>query len=131
MWEFLKKLLGSNSPRRASFKGVDWLMVEGQWRTIESLSASRQQADNKQAIIQADTLIDSIMKQAMVPGSNFGDRLRSLKAQISPSVYSNLWQAHIKRNELVHETGSHVENWEKERYLGSFKNAMSHFRGIR
>lgn len=130
MWNFFKKLLGP-SVSRASFKNVDWLEVDGRWRTIESLSASTQQADTKQALIQADSLVDSIMKQAGIPGTNFGERLKSLKTQISPSVYRNLWQAHIKRNELVHELGSHVEKWEKEQYLGSFKNAISHFRGIR
>lgn len=132
MLNFLKNIFSSeSSPRKASFRQVDWLDVEGRWRSIEAQSKSDQQADAKQALIQADMLVDSIMKQAYIPGNNFGERLKSLRSQVSPSVYRALWAAHIKRNELVHDVGSHVEKWEKDQYLGSFQNAISHFRGIR
>lgn len=129
MWVWLKKLL-TGTPT-TSFRRVDWLGVEHQWRTIEALATSREQANVKQALIQADTLVDSIFKQAGVAGTTFGERLKGLKTRTNPQVYRKLWQAHLKRNELVHEAGSFVADWERNQHLKSFQEAVSFYRGMK
>ncbi|MBI4947991.1 hypothetical protein HY844_00310 [Candidatus Berkelbacteria bacterium] len=116
---------------QASFRKIDWLEVEGKIRSLEALSMQKDQANAKQLIIQADILVDSITKQAGVKGATFGERLKSLRGKIDRSVYSNLWQAHIKRNELVHDHGSFVAEWEKSKYYQAFKDAISAMRGLR
>ncbi len=116
---------------KPTFKGVDWLDVDQRWRALSTLAQSASQADAKQALIQADILVDSIMKQAKVKGETFGERLKSLRPQIQPNVYRKLWQAHIKRNELVHEQGSFVAEWEKGAHLSAFEAAITELRGQR
>lgn len=128
---FWKKLLGIETLRGPSFQKVDWSEVEASWRTVETLVASNDQTNAKQALIQADVLVDSIMKQAGATGTNFGERLKGLRPRLSPAVYRQLWQAHIKRNELVHEAGSFVAGWERDQYLRGFKDAITAMRGIR
>jgi len=125
-------LLGKNSGSSGgSFKNVDWLDAEHRWRTIETMAKTRAQADMRQALIQADVLIDTIMKQANVTGTTFGERLKALKTRLPHHVYQKLWQAHIKRNELVHEQGSFVAEWELTTHLQAFQSAMSAMRGLR
>jgi hypothetical protein len=127
---FWKKLLGIK-PAGPNVRQVDWTEVEASWRAIEVLVATDNQINAKQALIQADVLVDSIMKQAGVGGGNFGERLKTLRPRLSPAVYRQLWQAHIKRNELVHEAGSFVAGWEREQYLRAFKDAIAAMRGMR
>lgn len=128
---FWAKLIGGIRVTGPNFRQVDWSEVEANWRTIESLVASNDQTNAKQAMIQADVLVDSIMKKAGVVGMNFGERLKNLRPRMSPGAYRQLWQAHIKRNELVHEAGSFVAGWERDQFLRAFKDAISSMRGMR
>lgn len=127
---FLRDLIfGKGSS--VAFRKIDWLDVESRWRACQALAASKNQADVKQALIQADIMIDTIMKQAGVSGTSFGERLKVLRDKLPKHVYQKLWQAHIKRNELVHETGSFVAEWEKNTHLAAFEQAMSTMRGMK
>lgn len=126
---FWQKLFGL--PTGPNWRAVDWLAIEGQWRTIMTLGNSKAQADLKQALIQADSLFDSILKQANVTGSTLGERLKILRPLIIKSIYQQLWAAHLKRNELVHESGSFVAEWERRQYLEAFNQAIKAVRGLR
>lgn len=118
-------------PKKAQVNRVDWLAIEGQMRQLESLSQSKNQADYKQLIIQVDMLVDSILKQAQIPGGTMGDRIKAIKNRIDRKSYQQLWQAHIKRNELVHEAGSFVAEWEKNQYFQTYKSIISELRRLR
>lgn len=128
---FLKDLFFGGVGSKTAFRKVDWLDIEGRWRAIQAQASSKAQADAKQALIQADILVDSIMKQAGVAGTTFGERLKSLRTVLPNHVYQKLWQAHIKRNELVHETGSFVAEWEITTHLNAFEGAISAMRGLK
>ncbi len=65
-------------------------------------------ADNpvewKMAVIEADSLMDDILKKVGYGGESLGERLKA----IEPSDFDNLqnvWEAHKVRNRLVHEPG--------------------------
>lgn len=128
---FWRDLIFGKPKPSSGFKKVDWMDIEQRWRTIQTLASSTSQADMKQALIQADIVIDTIMKQATVPGSTFGERLKALKTDMPRPIYQRLWQAHLKRNELVHEHGSFVAEWEKATHIKAFEEAMYTFRGMR
>ncbi len=127
---FLRDLIFGVS-KTGTFRKIDWLEIEGRWRTVQELGQSSAQTDTKQALIQADILIDSIMKQAGVAGTTFGERLKNLKEIMPKHIYQKLWQAHIKRNELVHEAGSFVAEWEKTTHLAAFEQAIGSMRGLK
>jgi hypothetical protein len=129
MTNFFLKLLGIKS--KPSTKNVDWLHVEGKLRELEQMSKLTDQSSAKQLIIQGDVLVDSILKDAKVAGQTMGERLRNLKERLPRTEYNNLWQAHNKRNELVHEANSFVADWEKNKYFESFKSGIGALRGMR
>lgn len=129
----LREFLFGDAPKKGGsgkFQSVDWSAVEGRWATLEAM-AGQDQVQKNQAIIQADMLIDSIMKEAGVEGATMGDRLKSLTGKMPREVYQQLWQAHKKRNELVHEHGSFVADWEIRQHLKSFRDAINQMRGMR
>ncbi len=123
-------LFGSKQTNnKATFRSVNWHAVEAKWQSIDQMAGSSDQAQKKQAIIQADMLVDDILKQAGIAGNTMGERLKSVASVMSKTVYNQLWQAHKKRNELVHENGSFVADWELSQYLSNFRSATSELRG--
>lgn len=64
-------------------------------------STSDNPTDWKLAIIEADIILDEILKEAGYGGASLGERLRS----ISPTQLESLddaWQAHKVRNQIAH-----------------------------
>jgi len=107
---------------------VDWFRFEADWATAEQLWRSANQADKKQAIIQADSAFDKLLKEAGLEGGSMGERLKKIKDSLNRSLYNRLWEAHKKRNELVHETGSFVAHWDEVDYLSAYKQAAQRLR---
>ncbi len=128
---FWQKIFGGRGAKKSSFRSVDWLEVEGKLRNLELMAKNTDQTSAKQLLIQADILVDSILKQAQVVGATMGERLKTIRPKLDKQAYSQLWQAHIKRNELVHDAGSFVAEWEKQRFWQYFKTGVSALRGIR
>lgn len=126
---FTSLFRNQSSQPAISFRAVDWMGVEARVRSIKQLAASTDQAQKKQAIIQFDMTVDDILKQAQVPGATMGERLKAVAAKLSKQVNAQIWQAHKKRNELVHENGSFVADWELTQYMQNFEVVISEMRG--
>lgn len=72
------------------------------WKDITNKAVSHIESDRKIAVIEADKLIDELIKRIGFKGKDMGDRLK----QINPNQISNIndiWQAHKIRNNLVHD----------------------------
>lgn len=128
MFKWLLRLFG---PRGPQFKAVDWYEVSQKTSQYMIMAKSNSQAEQKQALMQIDSLINNIFAKAGVVGNTFGERLKSLKQTMPKDVYGDLWQAHLKRNELAHEPDSFMAKWENDKYFASFNRAISYFRGRR
>ena len=55
--------------------------------------------------MEADKLIDWILKKKGYSGVTFADRLRSAEKDIPEHIYNNIWQGHKIRNQIAHEDG--------------------------
>ncbi|QQG49913.1 MAG: hypothetical protein HZB70_03910 [Candidatus Berkelbacteria bacterium] len=121
---FWQTLFGSKPKRPV----IDWLEIESRMRQIDALAAQNNQLAFKQAIIDYDKLIDSLMRE-FVKADTFADRLKALRNRFPKQLYSQLWKAHLKRNELVHESGSFVAEWEKSTFLRTYSESVSFLRG--
>jgi len=62
----------------------------------------------RHAVLEADKLLDWLLKKYNYHGKTFADRLRSAEKNIPSVVYNNIWQAHKVRNQLVHETDAEI-----------------------
>jgi hypothetical protein len=122
---FWQSLFGAYQPRRPQ---IDWLEMEMRQRQIDAVAAKADQINFKQALIEYDKLVDGLMKE-FVDAKTFADRLKALRPRFPKPIYSDLWKAHIKRNELVHEPGSFVADWELQSYLRTYRETVSFLRG--
>ena len=99
--------------------------LEQRWDEIENLDA-------KYSIIEADKLVDNVLRRAGLQGNSMADRLRKTEKMIPRKVYQEMWDAHKLRNQLVHEVDYFVSDdqsrlaiWKMKRYLttlGAFKD---------
>lgn len=82
-------------------KGVDPRIVRAKWEKIAA-SASDLRPDNlKLAIIDADKLLDSVLKALGYRGETLGERLKSSENHYSD--VNGIWRAHKLRNQIVHD----------------------------
>jgi hypothetical protein len=79
-------------------------VIYKKWNKLMERARLGDERDLRLVIIEADSLIDEILKEHGHSGKDMGERLKS----IHPSEISNLnnlWEAHKIRNRLVHEVG--------------------------
>lgn len=70
---------------------------------ISNLSKSQNIIELKHAVIEADKLVDYILKRKGYSGATFADRLRSAQPYIDKYQYDAIWQGHKIRNLIAHE----------------------------
>lgn len=69
---------------------------------VMSLIESAHESDWRQAIIEADIMLDDLLKQLKVEGSTIGDRLKNVDKSTFKTL-DNAWTAHKVRNEIAHK----------------------------
>lgn len=91
--------------------------MNARWEDIE-------QMDPKMAVIEADKLVDTVLRRAGLQGASMADRLRKTEKLVSRNVYQNMWDAHKIRNELVHEVDRHVDHFAARSALDKMKSYL-------
>lgn len=107
-WRYRPKLrLFPKRPKRAPTLRTEALKEH--WNSIlENLNVGTPES-RKFAIIEADALVDDILKRLGYEGEYMADRLAKLDVQDFPSV-EKLWRAHRVRNELAHTPGFEISH---------------------
>lgn len=103
-------------------KDEEYKGIAEKWKEIEALMAADSALSWKLAVIEADKLMDSALKRAFMRGANMGERLR-FAASRYPKI-RKVWEAHILRNDLVHEHDRNLTRRETETALGLFKEGL-------
>lgn len=83
-------------------KPIDKELVQQRWATIMQMSETGGNG-LKNAIVEADKLLDHVMKQKGYAGATMADRLRHAESRFSK--INSVWSAHKLRNSLAHEVG--------------------------
>lgn len=74
------------------------------------------------AIINADKLLDEVLKKRKYKGKTMGERLVSAQHDISEN--DNVWFGHKLRNKLVHEDFTKLKKKDVLQALVGFRNAL-------
>lgn len=113
------------------------MMPRGSFAVLSPGEISRkfveiERMEPKLGIIEADKLVDTVLKKAGIKGGTLGERLRGAKDLVPRDVYSNMWEAHKVRNQIVHDDDFNINNidqdlviWRMKKFLteiGAFKN---------
>lgn len=98
-------------------------------RWVEIMKTADQGAmGSKLALIEADKLLDHVLKSMMIPGETLGERLK-MAAYKYPAI-TKVWPAHKLRNQLVHDSAFELRSREARRALDDFHQALRTLRII-
>ena len=79
---------------------------------IEKSLATENEIELKNALMEADKLVDHTMKIQGYAGQTFADRFRIVQENLSKDMNNGIWQGHRVRNQIVHESESKIVNQE-------------------
>lgn len=104
---------------------VDKGFVSRKWQEIETLMQQQKPSSYKVAILDADKLVDYVLKARVGTDGSMGERLkRSQKLFLNYQNYNNLWEAHKMRNRVAHEADHEIHFAEAKKNIGYFKKAL-------
>ena len=107
---------------RVRYEGDDRKHVERRWKEVEKLLRGEGEASRKLAVIEADKLLDSVLKGMMMPGDTMGDRLKFATYKF-PWI-NEIWWAHRVRNQLAHESSYHLDFGVASKAVAQFKSTL-------
>lgn len=92
------------------------------WLVIENSIQKDNPASWHLALINADKLVDSALRELQFSGQTMAERLKAAKNKLSSP--NSIWHAHKLRNVVAHETGAEINFDQTRRAMASFKQAL-------
>lgn len=103
--------------------------VEKQWKKIIKRLESGKEAEYKLAVIEADSMMDSILKKMGYSGKNLEDRLKQL-TEASIHNLSELSDAHKIRDNIVHDPDYRLSLENAEKTLAIYEEAFKNIQAL-
>lgn len=98
--------------------------VTNKWREIEQLMDLGGPSNYSRAVLEADKLLDHILKSLRAPGLTMGDRLKASRSRFSREAYNAAWRAHIVRNELAHNAEYTLLDFSARQAIKEYRQAV-------
>lgn len=111
---------------------MDQNFVRESWVKIEEQANLGKPSNLRSAVIDADKLVDFVLKKMYPSLNSMGERLKQAKAEFKDNyqTYDQLWFAHKTRNELVHNVGFELSSVQAKLVLDNFKSALIYLGAI-
>lgn len=124
-WPF-RLLFGKKKAVPQSFRegGLDQTYVRSKWQEIEQLMTLGRPSNFSRAVLEADKLLDHVLKGYRAPGMTMGDRLKASQNRFSREAYDAAWKAHKVRNELVHNSQYELLDYQARETIANFKKSL-------
>lgn len=96
-------------------------MVQERWQGImKKFNEATSNDSRKLAIIEADKLIDTLLKDSGFEGEHMADRLQQLSPE-KVTTLDRLWRAHRLRNQIVHSHDFEISPTLTERTIEDYE----------
>ena len=109
-------------------KPQDKITVNNRWREIQDLLLLGGISQLRQALLEADKLLDFSLRLYGSAGKDLGERLKASQQLFSASTYNGIWEAHKLRNILAHEIHNEVYASDIRQALEQFKRGLEELR---
>lgn len=97
------------------------------WEHIQVLILSENSNDWRQAIIEADAMLDDMIRLMGYPGDTLGERLRGIEKSDFETL-DQAWEAHKVRNRIAHEGVSfQLDQREVRRVIDLYRQVFEEF----
>lgn len=101
---------------------LDKTGIKNRWQEIENMLKRPGEMNYKIAVMEADKLLDYVLKSMTMSGKDMGERIRF--ASFKYSRLRKVWWAHVLRNQLVHEATFSLDHTTAKRAIKTFERAL-------
>lgn len=106
--------------------GTEEPLVNERWEKVQRYINSINASDWKLAIIEADMMLDDLLRASGYHGESVGEMLKSVEK--SDFLTLDLaWDAHKVRNEIAHNPGFDLNDREAKRVVALFESVFKEF----
>lgn len=81
------------------------------------------------AIVEADALVDTVLKARHLPGETMADRLANFRREDYKTI-DRLWEAHKLRNEIAHTPGFKMTSKQAEKALFGYRDFLKEIKAF-
>lgn len=106
-----------------SFRPYGVRKVVKAWAKITGRLETGLESEYKLAVIEADSILNDILKRMGFGGETLGERLEKLTAATLPNL-KQVWEAHKIRNNIVHDPDYRLTLDEARRVLEIYEQAL-------
>ncbi|MEK7187342.1 MAG: hypothetical protein AAB691_00670 [Patescibacteria group bacterium] len=127
-WRYRPKLHPDHESEKRIVSLADKIIQE-RWDKVAKRFATGTPEGLTLSVIEADKIVDDVLKSLGLEGEHMADRL----GQLSPEEVGNLegvWRAHRLRNNLVHSPDFKASPDEIERALDSFEKFLKEIKAL-
>ncbi len=97
------------------------------WKHVELLLQSHNSSDWRQAIIEADVMLEDMLDKMGYPGVSIGDKLKNIEEGDFQTL-DKAWEAHKVRNRIAHDGGDYkLTHDEVVRIIGLYHDVFKDF----
>jgi len=116
-------IVGMNIPRELTTKKIK---MKARWNEVVTRLKSANESEYKVAIIEADNIIDDLIRNMGYPGDNMGERLNNIPEGQLESM-EELKRAHEIRNRIIHEENFQVNREYAKEILKKYETFLEEF----
>lgn len=116
-------LYGMNLPPEITTKKAK---LKERWDKIRKRLESGNEADYKVAIIEADSVIDDLIRRMGYKGENMTERIENIPSGQLDRI-EEIKEAHEIRNRIIHEEEFKVSRKAAEEVLAKYEHLLKHF----
>ena len=100
------------------------------WLHIESLAAGTSASEWREAIIEADIMLDDMLARQGYVGDGVGEKLKAAEPENFKTL-QDAWEAHKVRNQIAHEGSAfNLSESLARRTIGRFETVFREFKAI-
>jgi hypothetical protein len=104
--------------------------VNPRWQHIESLAGGATASEWREAIIEADIMLDELLTRHGYVGDGVGEKLKSIEPTDVKSL-QDAWEAHKVRNQIAHEGSAfNLSETITHRTIAHYENIFREFKAI-
>ncbi|MFC1629792.1 hypothetical protein ACFL11_01010 [Patescibacteria group bacterium] len=99
------------------------------WNKINIRLKSNLGSEHKLAIIEADNMLDEVLKEIGYGGATLGEKLNKITQEIIPNL-QDILQAHKIRSDIVHDPDYRLALEEAKKILGIYEQALKNLEAL-
>ena len=127
--DWLKYSFSENLTEFGSFKAHETIEFVKKWEQAKKRLKKDWEAEFKLAVIEADKLLDDLLKRMGYVGESLGERLKQLNVETMANI-DQIWEAHKIRNNIIHDPDYKLPFEKAEELIRIYEEAFNNLEAL-